>query len=238
MTSPTPTTTSGAPEMAQFVTKGNAIDANMISSDTGFINTSTTIDNMPLGELDGTISNLAQSAKYNLTNLTLKQLFFDLWSKLQSWGSFIDTSKMMLPQSIQQWSKRLVTNFKHFQSNYIFVFIILCFYCILTSPLLLLVLAAIAAVAYILTLKNAERPFKLFGRKLNLGQQYMALGICSMPLLYFVGAGGAVFWVIGATLFVVTLHASVYAIEQINLSQTQLGPLGNNESFVFQVQDV
>jgi len=185
----------------------------------------------PMGELDGAINNLAMSAKYNLTQMTPKQFLLARWSSMQSWGSFIDTSKMMLPVSIQQWSKRLVSNVKFFQSNYFCVFTILFIYCILTSPLLLLVLAAIFAVGYIVTLKNAERPLKIFGRKLNLGQQYLVLGICSLPLLYIVGAGGAFFWVIGASLFVITLHASVYAAENV-----QTSPLA--EPFAFDVQSV
>ena len=111
---------------------------------------------------------------------------------------------MQLPVSIPQWSKRLLANLKNFQSNYFILSFILFVYCILTSPLLLLVIAAILAAGYIITLKNAERPLKIFGRKLNLGQQYLALSICSLPMLYIVGAGAAFFWVIGATLFFVT----------------------------------
>lgn len=207
------------------------------STTTGFMNNSNSLGMEPLGELDGAINNLAMSAKYNLTQMSFKQLLSDRWSKLQSWGSFIDTSRMMLPISIQQWSKRLVSNFKHFQSNYLFVFIILCIYCILTSPLLLLVISAIAAAGYILTLKNAERPLKLFGKKLNLGQQYLALCICSLPLLYLVGAGAVVFWVIGASLFVITLHASVYSIEN-GLQNSQQSSSSLVEPFAFEIQSV
>ncbi|KAH7641952.1 prenylated Rab acceptor protein 1 [Dermatophagoides farinae] len=232
----------------QFVSKGSPLgpvhndgdpssSSSTTASSTGFINNSNALGMEPLGELDGAINNLAMSAKYNLTQMSFKQLLSDRWSKLQSWGSFIDTSRMILPISIQQWSKRLVTNFKHFQSNYLFVFIILCIYCILTSPLLLLVLAAITAAGYILTLKNAERPLKIFGKKLNIGQQYLALGICSLPLLYLVGAGSVVFWVIGASLFVITLHASVYAIEN-GAQHSQQSTSSLVEPFAFEIQSV
>lgn len=220
---------SNGTEEPQFVSKGSP--AGPVSNQGDFLNTSSA-GMEPMGELDGAINNLAMSAKYNLTQMTPKQFLFARWSSMQSWGSFIDTSKMILPVSIQQWSKRLVHNLKHFQSNYFCVFTILFIYCILTSPLLLLVLAAIFAAGYVLTLKNAERPLKIFGRKLNLGQQYLALAICSLPLLYIVGAGGAVFWVIGASLFVITLHASVYSIESTQNQQ----PL--EDPFAFNVQSV
>lgn len=139
---------------------------------------------------------------------------------------------MHLPISIQQWSKRLVSNVKTFQSNYFCVFIILFFYCILTSPLLLLVLSAVSASCYIITLHHQnQRPLKILGWKINLGQQYLALSICSLPLLYIVGAGGAVFWIAGASLFVITLHATVYSIE--NSPPSVLA-----EPFAFDVQSV
>lgn len=203
-----------APNEPQFVSKGNPAGTD-IGGSNGFMDNSSTSLGMgePMGELDGTISNLAMSAKYNLTQMTPKQFLLARWSTMQSWGSFIDTSKMQLPVSIQQWSKRIVTNLKNFQSNYFCVFIILFIYCILTSPLLLLVLSAVLAAGYIITLKNAERPVKILGRKLNLGQQYLGLSILSLPVLYIVGAGGALFWIVGATLFFITLHASVYSIE-------------------------
>lgn len=195
---------------------------------------STTIGMEPMGELDGAINNLAMSAKYNLTQMSPREFLKARWSTMQSWGSFIDTSRMVLPVSIQQWSKRLVENLKHFQSNYFGLVLILCLYSIFTSPLLLLVMGAIVGAGYILTLKNAERPLKVFGRKLNLGQQYAALGLCSLPLLYLVGAGAVVFWVIGASLFVITLHASVYDIENSPGPRTPVG----SEQFSFGVQSV
>lgn len=224
--------TSTVPSEPQFVSKGSPLGPVAENGDSDFLNnTGASLGMEPMGELDGTINNLAMSAKYNLTQMTPKQFLLARWSTMQSWGSFIDTSKMVLPVSIQQWSKRLVFNLKHFQSNYFCVFFILFIYCILTSPLLLLVLAAVLAAGYIITLKNAERPLKIFGRKLNLGQQYFGLAICSLPLLYVVGAGGAFFWVIGASLFVISLHASVHSVEAV-----QPSPLA--EPFSFDVESV
>ena len=220
------------PEEPQFVSKGNPSGTGESNAGDFKFDSTTTVGIEPMGELDGTINNLAMSAKYNLTQMTPRQFLMARWASMQSWGSFIDTSKMILPVSIQQWSKRLVANIKHFQSNYFCVFFILFTYCILTSPLLLLVLAAVFAAGYIVTLKNAERPLKIFGRKLNLGQQYLALSICSLPLLYIVGAGAAFFWVIGASLFVITLHASVYAIESASTATTLAEP------FSFDVESV
>jgi len=53
----------------------------------------------------------------------------------------------------------------------------------------------------------------VFGRELSLAQQYSLVGLCSMPLFYMVGAGAVMFWVLGASLFLIMLHASIYDIE-------------------------
>ncbi|CAG2168314.1 unnamed protein product, partial [Oppiella nova] len=144
-----------------------------------------------------------------------------------------DTNKMVFPMAISQWSRRLLKNLQYFQSNYLCVFVILIIYCILTSPLLLLALSASIGAAYILTLKNAERPLKFFGKRLTLGQQYLCVGVVSLPLFYIVGAGSAVFWVLGASLFVVGLHASLYAIESVPIDDSIDG-----QPFAFSVQSV
>ena len=158
--------------------------------------TSVTIDE-PSGLLDGILQGSPIHSKSGLpfNKMSVKEMYQYLWSRLQSWGSFIDTNRMKTPNSTVQWSRRLVRNLEHFQSNYLCVSLILVVYCILTSPLLLLAIAAIAGLSYILMLKNAESPLKLFGYTFTLGQQYLFLMVISFPLFYLAGAGQAVFWV-------------------------------------------
>ncbi len=56
--------------------------------------------------------------------------------------------------SFYRLSKRLLKNADHFQSNYVFVFLVLFIYCLVTSPLLLIVLAAAGGACYIASLKQ------------------------------------------------------------------------------------
>lgn len=182
----------------------------------------------PFGELDGELSRLASSTRIDLKNMSIKQIYHEKWSKMKPWGSFIDTNRMKTPTSTLNWTRRLIRNIEHFQSNYCCVFLILVVYCILTSPLLLLAIAASLGACYIIALKNSESPLKLFGYKLSLGQQYVMIGILSFPLFYLAGAGSAVFWVIGASFFVIGLHASLYAIE----TSDQNDMIHPNEAFV------
>lgn len=167
----------------------------------------------PFGDLDGELSRLASSTKSNFKNLSIKELYQRQWKNMKSWGGFMDTSRMRTPTSTMLWSRRLIRNLEYFQSNYVCVFLVLVIYCVLTSPLLLLALGAALGACYIVTLKNAESPVKLFGYKISLGQQYLGIATLSFPLFYLAGAGSAVFWVLGASFFVIGLHASIFAIE-------------------------
>lgn len=101
-------------------------------------------------------------------------------------------------------------------------------YCVLTSPFLLLAIAASAGATYLVTLKHQESPIKLFNYTLSSRQLYGAVAIGSFPLFYLAGAGSAVFWVLGASLFVIGLHATLYAIETIDIESPA------NENVLFQ----
>lgn len=48
-----------------------------------------------------------------------------------------------------------------------------------------------------------------------MAQQYGIVALCSMPVYYMVGAHAAMFWVLGASLFIITLHAAFYNIDAL-----------------------
>ena len=70
---------------------------------------------------------------------------------------------MQVPLSAGRLSKRLYKNVDYFQSNYVMVFLVLVLYCLITSPLLIIVLAASGGACYIAGLKNAERKLSIAG---------------------------------------------------------------------------
>jgi len=74
----------------------------------------------------------------------------------------------------------------------------------ITSPLLLIAVAASLGACYILSVKNAERKIAVFAHELSLAQQYGLVAVCSLPLFYLAGAGAALFWVLGKIVFHVT----------------------------------
>lgn len=82
--------------------------------------------------------------------------------------------------------------------------------------MLLFAIAGTFYLGYKLSKRYAEKQsLKIFGKELTLAQQYGVLLLCSMPVYYLAGAGAAMFWVLGASFFVITLHASFYNIEAL-----------------------
>jgi len=148
-----------------------------------------------------------------------KQMLIDWLSKsrerIRPWTTFFASSNFKAPVSAQRLPRRIVKNVEYFQSNYLFVFIGLFIYCMITSPLLFLAVMGSFGVCYYLFTKSLERRAVLFGKELTLVQQYCMVGLCSLPVFYIVGAGAALFWVLGASFFLIMTHAIFYDITAI-----------------------
>ncbi|CAH1111998.1 unnamed protein product [Psylliodes chrysocephalus] len=134
---------------------------------------------------------------------------------VRSWLLFVQTSNFKVPPSIPRVGKRIMRNIEYFQANYLFVFLGLIVYCLITSPLILIALAGTFYAGYRLNKRNQEKKLIIFGRELTIAQQYGLVTACSLPVYYLVGAHGAMFWVIGASCVIITLHAAFYNIETI-----------------------
>ncbi|XP_068201862.1 prenylated Rab acceptor protein 1-like isoform X2 [Palaemon carinicauda] len=134
---------------------------------------------------------------------------------VRPWLVFVNTHNFKIPQSFQRWTKRVVKNVDHYQSNYMFIFIGLIIYCLITSPLLFFAAFLSLSLCYFLALRNAEKKILIGGQEVALGHQFAAVGVLSLPVFYMAGAGAVLFWVIGATFFVIAIHASFYNIDSI-----------------------
>jgi len=153
----------------------------------------------------------------NLSSPVLREWVSKRREEIRPWGSFVKTTNFEPPQSLPKWSKRLYKNIEHFQSNYVFVFLILFLYCLITSPFLLVAMALSGGACYYASTKQMQRKLILGGREVTLAQQYAAIAVGSIPLFVIAGAGTAVFWVIGASFFVIGLHASFYNFDALDL---------------------
>lgn len=136
-------------------------------------------------------------------------------ANVRPWSLFLNSNNVRPPPSLPRLGKRIVKNIEYFQSNYLFVFIGLVIYCLITSPLLLLAVVAALGTCYKVSQRHSKQELTVFGHRLTLAQVYSLIGICSLPIFYLVGAGAALFWVLGVSCFLITLHAAFYNIDSV-----------------------
>ncbi|XP_070549014.1 prenylated Rab acceptor protein 1-like isoform X2 [Ptychodera flava] len=171
------------------------------------------------GELDVLKSDSADEKfgmALNVSSSSAKEWVQKQRDKLQPWQEFLNTSKVSKPRSAAGLTKRITQNLEKFQSNYLLVSIGLFIYCIITSPLLLIACAFLVGGCYFIQARQSAGKVVLLGRELTVGQQYLAVGLISIPMFFMAGAGSAVFWVIGASVFLIMLHASLLSTDIVD----------------------
>ncbi|KAM9603389.1 prenylated Rab acceptor protein 1 [Morphnus guianensis] len=144
---------------------------------------------------------------------------------VRPWGSFLDQRRFGVPRNFGELCQRLSHNAEHFQSNYLFVFLGLILYCLVTSPLLLVALGVFFGACYVVRLRAQQAPLVLLGRELTPAHQYGLAGGVSLPVFWLAGAGAAVFWVLGATLVVIGSHAAFRQLEPPDTPELQMEPV-------------
>merc|ERR1712223_438529 len=157
----------------------------------------------------------------NINKSLVKDWLAKRRESLRPVGTFFNTSNFQVPPSAGRLSKRLYKNVEYFQSNYMLVFLVLVLYCLISSPLLLLVIAAAGGASYYASSKNSERKLAIAGKEVSLAQQYGMISVCSIPFFLWAGAGGIVFWVLGASMFFITAHAAFYNYDALDVAEDQ-----------------
>lgn len=138
---------------------------------------------------------------------------------IRPWATFVDQRKFSKPRNFGELCQRVVKNVETFNSNYTFIFMGLILYCIVSSPMLLIALAVFVGAFYIIHLKSQESKLVLLGKELTVPHQMSLAGAVSLPVFWLAGAGAAVFWVLGATLFVIGTHAAFRELEPSDMEE-------------------
>ncbi|CAG9575996.1 unnamed protein product [Danaus chrysippus] len=143
-------------------------------------------------------------------------LVMGVLSTRRPWSQFVATDNFKAPVSLPRLSRRFYKNVEYFQANYLIVFLGLFAYCLITSPLLLI--AMVASFFGYRKLTSGPNTWKIGGWELSKTQQYVVAAAVSMALCWLAGAGAVLFWVLGATVTVVALHASFFDAETLPAS--------------------
>jgi len=172
-------------------------------------------------EEQATPSKMSLSSKINLSSPAIREWMSARRATLRPVGVFFNTANFQVPPSAGRLSKRVMKNVDFFQSNYVCVFLVLMVYCLVTSPLLLVVMALAGGASYFIANRNKEQKLVIAGQEISLAGQYSAVAVCSIPLFLLAGAGGIVFWVLGASIFVISLHAAFYNYDALDVPEDQ-----------------
>ncbi|XP_076457446.1 prenylated Rab acceptor protein 1-like isoform X2 [Babylonia areolata] len=150
----------------------------------------------------------------SLSSVTAREVLHNVRERVKPWGEFLDTKKFALPSSLVPLPRRILSNVYEFQGNYLFVFLGLFVFCIMTSPLLLVAIGICLGACFYVSSRGPDQPLAIMGFPLSVSQQYLGVAVLSFPLFWLAGAGSAVFWIIGASCFVIMLHAATYTNEE------------------------
>ncbi|XP_063393834.1 prenylated Rab acceptor protein 1 isoform X2 [Cydia fagiglandana] len=129
------------------------------------------------------------------------------------WTQFVATENFKVPASLPRLSRRIYRNVEYFQANYFMVFLGLFLYCLITSPFLLI--AMVASFFGYRKLTAGPNTWKIGSYELTKTQQYAVAAAGSMAICWFAGVGAVVFWVLGATVTIVALHAGLFDAESL-----------------------
>lgn len=128
---------------------------------------------------------------------------------IKPWNQFFDQEKFAKPSSPNEITARITKNIKYFQANYLLLVLILTGYCLITSPLLLIAIAAFFGVHHVIGgQKGIAYQQKIFGRELTETHQNIIASCISVPLFLLAGATGVIFWIFGASAVLVGAHGA------------------------------
>jgi hypothetical protein len=133
---------------------------------------------------------------------------------LRPMGSFLSRDKLSFPAPTELAS-RVKTNLLYFQTNYFVLFAVLGLYCVLTSPSLIFWIALLAS-AWIYVLKVRSTPFLIKDKEIP--QKFVLVGLASLTLFIFwmASIGNTIFWLLGASMALVGLHAIFYTPVEVD----------------------
>ncbi|XP_041974111.1 prenylated Rab acceptor protein 1 isoform X1 [Aricia agestis] len=184
---------------------------------------------IPAGEMNATVDKRGLQ-KYvteielllqNIRNGAGPALVMGALSTRRPWTQFVATENFKPPASLPRLTRRFYRNVEYFQANYLIVFLGLFAYCLITSPLLLIAMvASFFGYRKLTSGPNTLKP-KIGNWELSKTQQYGVAAGCSMALCWLAGAGAVLFWVLGATVTVVALHASFFDAETLPVAEDQ-----------------
>ena len=161
---------------------------------------------------------LATSSVAKMTEDVVQTFRKDGLKNIRPWGEFFSSTKMALPAP-REVLVRVPSNLRYFQANYLFVFLSLALYSVITSPSLLFVAIAMGCLAVYLLYWRKD-PIVVFGHSFADQHRIIVVLAMSLVLCIFTSAASTLLW-IGSLAFVsISLHSALWTPAQEDLFLT------------------
>ncbi|EIW82754.1 prenylated rab acceptor PRA1 [Coniophora puteana RWD-64-598 SS2] len=137
---------------------------------------------------------------------TLKSFRETRLSALRPPSEFFDVHRISRPADVNQAVSRISYNTRYFSGNYLVIFLALSVYALITSPWLLGALAFLIG-GFILINRFGADPMQFGDATITQKSLYTGLFVIGIPLLWFASPFMVIFWLIGASAFLILGHA-------------------------------
>ena len=138
--------------------------------------------------------------------------------QIRPWNEFFSTQHLAVPTP-RQAVARVPANLRYFQANYLFVFLALALYSVITSPSLL-VLAVAMGLFSVYLLYWRQEPIVLFGWTVSDQHRVAMLLALSLLLCIFTSAASTLLWIGAFALVATMLHSIFWNPEEVDLFTT------------------
>jgi len=139
---------------------------------------------------------------------TIKSFRETRLSALRSPTEFFDHHRLSRPADMNQATTRISYNTRYFSGNYGFIIAILSVYAMLTNPLLLIAIGFLVG-GFAAINRFAPEPMQVGDQVITQKSLYIGLFVIGIPLLYLASPISTLFWIAGASGFVIIGHASL-----------------------------
>jgi len=129
-------------------------------------------------------------------------------SNLRPITEFFNARQISRPADMNQATERISYNTRYFAGNYGIIIAILAVYAMITNLLLLIAIGFLFG-GFTAINRFAPEPTQVGDYIITQKGLYIGLFVIGIPLLWIAAPLSTLFWIIGASLFLILLHASL-----------------------------
>jgi len=139
---------------------------------------------------------------------TVKSFREQRLSALRSPTEFFDFHRISRPADLTQATSRISYNTRYFSGNYGVVIVLLAVYAVISNPILLVAIGFLVG-GFAAINRFVSEPIQFGDQVITQKSLYTVLFCVGLPLLWWASPVATVFWLLGASGFLIIGHATI-----------------------------